>query len=120
MPPLEDGELLAQGQDLQAEVVAGAEEAEEIFEECEQYLSHEAVRECGEIGIVGKRPSRLQLRHTQARDAAKITQVVGSNRVAQFQGAGSDKEIRQRQNDPLAGLFSANASDDLSSGFGYG
>jgi hypothetical protein len=36
----------------------------------------------------------------QARDAAKIPQVVGPNRIAQFQGAGSDKEIRQRQNDP--------------------
>ena len=55
----------------------------------------------------------------QARDASKIPQVVGPNRVAQFQSAGSDKEIRQRQNDPLGGLFSANAGDDLSSGFGY-
>ena len=118
-PPLEDGELLAQRENLQTEVVAGANEAEEIFQECEQYLSHEAVRECKEIGTVGKRPTRLRLRHMQARDAAKIPQVVGPNRIAQFQGAGSDEEIRQRQNDPLAGLFSANASDDLSRGFSY-
>ncbi len=82
-------------------------------------MSHEAVRECKEIGTVGKRPSRLQLRHMQARDAAKIPQVVGPNRIAQFQGAGSDEEIRQRQSDPPGGLFSANAGDDLSSGFGY-
>src|ERR1039457_3191935 len=66
-----------------------------------------------------KRAGRLQLRHMQARDAAKIPQVVGPNRVAQFQGAGSDEEIRQRQNDPPGGLFFANAGDDLSSGFGH-
>ncbi len=38
MPALEHGELLTQGQDLQTEIVAGANEAEEIFQKCEQYF----------------------------------------------------------------------------------
>ncbi len=41
MPSLEHGELLAQGENFQAEVVAGAKEAEEIGKECGSELGHE-------------------------------------------------------------------------------
>jgi hypothetical protein len=49
----------------------------------------------------------------QAGDAAKIPQVARPDCVTEFQCAFPDREIRQRQVDSLACLFSANTCDDL-------
>lgn len=57
--------------------------------------------------------------HRQARNAAKIPQIAGHDRRAEFQSAGTDWKAGQRQIDSLAGLLGTDASRDLCR-FGHG
>lgn len=60
------------------------------------------------------------LLHRQARDAVKIPQIAGHDCIAEFQSAGTDQKVGQRQIDSLGGPFPANAGCDFCRRFGYG
>lgn len=51
-------------------------------------------------------------------DPAKVAGIAGANRVAEFQGARSNHEVRQRKIDAVGGLLATDAGDDLGGGFG--
>ena len=62
-----------------------------------------------------KRSDALQ---HQARNAAKIPEVAGADRIAELQSTGADQQIGQRKVDSFARLFPTHPSCDLSSCFG--
>ena len=61
---------------------------------------------------------RLKRDDLQTGNSVEVTDIVGSDRVAEFQSARTDDQIRKRQIDSLSRLFSTDASDDFRCGLG--
>jgi hypothetical protein len=58
------------------------------------------------------------LQDCQAGDSVEVADIVRSDRVVEFQRAGSDDEIAERKIDALGGFLTADPSDDLRRGRG--
>ena len=66
----------------------------------------------------GKRAAKkLKRDDFQIRDAIEVARIVGADRVAEFQSARADDQIRKRQIDSFSGLFTTDPGDDFCCGF---